>query len=619
MGPSTRQNFPALFLVMLWIIGGVAVAPADARQARVRASDPPYFVGLPVQIEVVAEGFTTDSPPVCSPPIPPPGVTLRFVGQSANSSVRIRINNRVQESSSSHTFIFVALAEKPGLVELGPFTVAQDQADTTTAALNLDFREVGINPDMRIVVETPPGPFYVGQRVPITIQWWYAGDIKSLHYEALSIRSPLFDLFTFEDTPPRDGNRLPLETEAGRIAINAEVTEQAFNGRKFLVVSAKRTMQIDRVVDGPPIPLHATALVITRWQRGFFGSSPAAFRPIRTEGKPVKITITPLPLDKAPPGFGGAVGHGFSISAEADRSVVQEGDPIKVTVTVRGDANMQHISLPPLDTEAAQPGTGISPQDFRFLETLPAGEVFAEGQAKRFEITLEPLDISITQIPPLLFAWFDPATRRFESAKSDPIALSVTAAKMIGVTDVVRQESSSSETPEQATAQADPQPAELSTAPPAREGRIDLSGADLSICKDPPTLLAHDDDRFGGTKVLVIVYGGSLLSVAIALWRRRKSRLDPRVVAMRKVARDQVRCIRRAARLPRQEAARQIAAALRRLAPMTQAGHRADIDRLVAACDVLAYARGEEDAPAFDQDMHANAMKIAHKVTVEHA
>lgn len=595
----------------------------EAQQARIAIDRAPHHVGIPATIEVTAEGFGTDKAPSCTPPDTPPGLTLKSLGQRPSSrSVRIQINGRLQRSESSYTFLYIALADSPGTFEIGPFSLIQGKQTAKTRPLTMQFQDIALDPNMRVAIKAPPGPYYVGQRVPITVEWWYAGNIDELSYENLSIRSPLFDMFRFEDTSPRKGTRLPLETSAGKIAVNADVDERLLNGRRFLVVSARRTMRIDQAVSGAAIPVHATAQIVTRWQRDFFGGRiPAGYRPIRTKGKPVDIHVEPLPLDDAPPGFAGAVGHGFSITAEADRSVVQVGDPITVTLTVRGDTDMNHIILPPLKTHSVRPGTGIVPSKFRLSDESPSGTVIEEGRAKRFKITLRPRDASISQIPPLLFSWFDPTTKSFETTQCDPIALKVTDARMIGAEDVVGQQPvqdapDGHHPPLDNGADGPPRGQEMIDVPSVKRPH-DLSGADLSICKDQPLLLTDHAQRYGGVKIRTTIYIGSILFLLMAAWLRHRNQLDPHLLKTRKMVREQLRHITHADRLPKQEAADKIASALRLIAPLAASTERDDIDRVVAECDVMSYARGDDGQSGFDRDMHDRAMKIARKIAVE--
>lgn len=596
---------------------------AYGQQARIAIDRGPHHVGIPMTIEITAEGFRAGTTPSCTPPEPPPGLVLKSLGQRPSSrSFSIQINGRVQRSENSYTFLYIALADSAGTFKIGPFSVEQGKETKKTQPLTVHFNEVVLDPNMHVGIEMPPSPYYIGQRIPITVEWWYAGDFDELSYETLSIRSPLFDMFRFEDTPQRTGNQLPLETNDGKIAVNADVAERTRNGRKFLVVSAQRTMHIDQNVSGTAIPVHATAQIVTRWQRDFFGGrSPAGYRPIRAEGNPIDIHVASLPLDDAPPGFAGAVGHGFSIAAKADRSVVQVGDPITITLTVRGDTDMNHVSLPPLTTQPTRPGTGIAPSKFRISDESPAGTVIDEGRAKRFEITLRPQDTSISQIPPLLFSWFNPTTKSFETTQCDPIALQVTNAQLIGAEDVVIQEQVGSD-PDGHSRPLDKGVEGLKQGSkmievPFDEQFHDLSGTDLSIHKNIPSLLTHNAKKYGGARVCVGIYTGSVLLLLLATWLRRRDQLDPHLVKTRKMVRAQLRHITHASRLPNQDAAGQIASALRLLSPLASGTERNEIDRIVAQCDVLVYARNDDGQSGIDRDMHDRAIQMARKVVLE--
>ena len=130
-------------------------------------------------------------------------------------------------------------------------------------------------------------------------------------------------------------------------------------------------------------------------------------------------------------------------------------------------------------------------------------------------------------------------------------------------------------------------------------------------------LLTDHAQRYGGVKIRTTIYIGSILFLLMAAWLRHRNQLDPHLLKTRKMVREQLRHITHADRLPKQEAADKIASALRLIAPLAASTERDDIDRVVAECDVMSYARGDDGQSGFDRDMHDRAMKIARKIAVE--
>ena len=80
----------------------------------------------------------------------------------------------------------------------------------------------------------------------------------------------------------------------------------------------------------------------------------------KAHGAPLDFKVLPVPSSGRPESFAGAVGSGFSLEATADRSVVRVGDPIELKIKLTGDATMETLSLPRLDSQM-----GLSVEDFQ--------------------------------------------------------------------------------------------------------------------------------------------------------------------------------------------------------------------------------------------------------------
>ena len=160
------------------------------------------------------------------------------------------------------------------------------------------------------------------------------------------------------------------------------------------------------------------------FQRDLFGGRRATrVRKWTRHGAPVVLDVKPVPTAGRPPGFGGAVGRGFSLEVAADRSVVRVGDPITLHFELRGEG-IETATLPTLSSEG-----WFSGAHFRTPEGELVGEL--DGDVKRFSAVVRVADEGVVGIPELPFSWFDPETERFESTRSRPIALSVSEGQVV--------------------------------------------------------------------------------------------------------------------------------------------------------------------------------------------
>jgi len=112
---------------------------------------------------------------------------------------------------------------------------------------------------------------------------------------------------------------------------------------------------------------------------------------VRGEG--LVLTILPLPEAGRPPGFTGAVGR-FDVRATVDRRAVQVGESLRLIFVVEGEGDLARFEAPRLE-----------------LEGFDLRGVLDEAHSKRREVTfdLAPTSAAVAGVPPLPFAFFDPA------------------------------------------------------------------------------------------------------------------------------------------------------------------------------------------------------------------
>jgi len=611
---GNQIGFRLLIVVTALLVLATAAA---AQRVRVQREQPPHYVGDFVLVRITADQFDADQPPTCTPGPMPDGILANFVKveQSRREWRQIINGVLIEHSVIAYIYDYHVVADHSGTFQISPFTVKQNGKTATTEAFVLKFNVVPVDRRMRIALDVPSGPLYTGQRVPVTIEWSYdAADFNNIITNRLYIRSPLFDLFNFEDEPvSRGDNLLPIVTDQGIVNLKAKVSNRDLDGREFFVVTATRMVNVEKpgVHDLPAITANVER--VTKWGQTLLGGRrPVSTTRISANGSPRKLVIESIPLVDAPPGFGGAVGRGFVIDVKAGRSVVRVGDPIDLTVTVRGDADLESVGLPSL-TSAGAKESGLDPKKFRIPEEQPSGTILEGGRAKQFVVPVRVLSDSVTTIPPIAYSWFDPDRRKFETTRSDPIAMQVERARMVGAADV---ENSAGESPtsDDGSGGVAVEPKQVE---PVEHGSFDLTGADLAIATDPHRLLVNDHDRFGGTATHAAIYIASMVLVLAAWWRRRAAEVDPQDKQRRRMVNAQVRQITRASTLPQREAAGQIAAALRHIAPHADASQRGQIDHLLSECDLMTYAREAESTKTIDLALHERAASVAQIVAKE--
>ncbi|WP_218934647.1 BatD family protein [Rosistilla ulvae] len=583
----------------------------DEIQTKLGAEPGPYFVGLPVTIQLTAAGLSERSVPEVE--VESDNDVLRWTLVATNpTSIRFNNNGRIA-SQTKYDFVFRFTASRPGQWEIGPFVIKDGSLRKRVDAVKINFEEVPTTDEMQIHLRVPEGPFFPEQRVPVEIEWWYAGDLANT---GVSISSPLFDTFKFEDEKPTNVREalLPIDTAEGSVDLQATVREEEVDGKRFRVFRAKRTMIPDRVGTFTIDPIQVTIRhrVIGRRQRrddsGFgFGfidrvekyvKSIEAFRAV---GEPKTIVIGGFPKAGQPESFSGAVGKGFSIDVTADRTVVRVGDPIRLNVRLRGSGNLKGASLPPLSADG-----GMDPKRFR----LPSGDIPGQlgEDEKTFSVAVRVEDESVSEIPSIAYSWFDTDAKQYRTARSAPIALRVMPADMISAEDVV---SASPDPSSEGAGESVGSNSGPATETVAAQKRYSLSGADLAIESNPAELLSTATQSVSPVIVQTGAYLTGIAMVLLALVDRRRSQADPIAAQRRRVASEQTAAIVAAAGKPQRQGANEVAAALRALLASQPEFERASTEALIGQCEALVYQPVSEGNDSLSPDLVEQAKQLA--------
>ena len=592
-------------------------------QVQVATEEPPHYAGVGMIVQLTVEGLEANPQPKCVISDLPAQVRANLLTMTPQVMQQMyqQGGKIIRVKRVIHKIQFRVTADEPGDYEIGPFKITQGNVEKQVDAIRLSFQAVPETEDVKVKLILPESA-YPDQRVPVKVEWWFAGDPENL--SKLSIRSTLFDQFRFapDKQLQRGDSSMPIQTAQGELDLAATVRREEDGERTFTVLSAERTMVPDRPGRFKINPIVSTVELVTEWERrqsnsifddSFFGGSgslrPAKVEMFKATGDPINFEVKPFPAANKPASFTGTVGKGFSLDVAADRTVVRVGDPIRLTIRLRGDGNVQGASLPPLSSDG-----GLNPSKFRLPESDIAGAIQKDG-SKEFTVSIRVKDESINEIPAIAYSWFDAENEQYRTARSDPIALRVDTAVRVGADSVVSNQPaiSSSNSPADRTSQ--------STSSPART--FSLTGADLAIEPDPAKLLGVRSGLLGSTSVQAASYllGAFLLLVALFDYRRRL--VDPEQLRQTELVRQQSRRIQKAHDLAGKEAAREIAEALRQTLaefPNADQTDQSQVRSIMSRCESITYQPDGSGEAKVDSDLVQDALQavkqLAERVSV---
>lgn len=138
-----------------------------------------------------------------------------------------------------------------------------------------------------------------------------------------------------------------------------------------------------------------------------------------TKSNELEVEVMPLPAGQ-PENFSGAVGK-FELNMRASQPTVLPGDMVKIILTISGTGNIPLLIPPeiqwPKQVDTADP---IVREEYnKYVFPL-------EGQ-KTFEYSFTAPDTGEYIIPAVKLSYFDPASKKYQSVRSDSVIINVKA------------------------------------------------------------------------------------------------------------------------------------------------------------------------------------------------
>ena len=420
-GHGTKSMAPLLtirirFLLAIAFAACVTLS-ARAQSVRIEAASTGAYVDEPLRLTVTirnSDGYEGPAVPSVD------GVEIRRLpGEETSSMTRI-VNGR-RSTETTVGIRFEAIPRRTGDFTIPPFTVVIDGKEYRTEPVRFtaSVSETG-NLLLVRVTGSPERPF-VGQRGTIDLEI----AIRAYRDEKLGILLDEGAMWSLVDGRSSDwGIWFPalqqLESERRR----PRGLVRTIDGEEYLVYTISK--EFDPIVAGPPEigEVRVRMNYPTALRRGndlFFENrlTLAASRPISAAPSAIEVEAQSPPVEGRPPSWNGAVGA-FEIVAVARPTEVSVGDPITLSMRIvdrSGEAGLEGVLAPPF---AEQPEFA---RGFRVPRDAPSGTV--EGDAKVFTQTVRALDDGVREIPPIEFAYFNPATESYEVVRSKPIPISV--------------------------------------------------------------------------------------------------------------------------------------------------------------------------------------------------
>jgi hypothetical protein len=253
----------------------------------------------------------------------------------------------------------------------------------------------GLNPEEAffILAETDKTKVYVGEQLTVNFYLYTRGQIRDID----TLKYP--DLHGFWKEEIEMATRLNFE----QAVVNGIPYQRALlvSYALFPIKAGKSTID----------PYKAKCTVVTPSNFGF--GRPYQFT---KASRPISIEVMEIPTAGRPANFSGAVGH-FRVNAHFEPPTGAVNQPVTLRVRFEGQGNAKLVELPKIDL----------PPSFEMYDQKNQSKFMRDGTSfKDFEVQIIPREPGVFNIPAVSMAVFDPKSRSFTQAASQPLNITVT-------------------------------------------------------------------------------------------------------------------------------------------------------------------------------------------------
>lgn len=210
------------------------------------------------------------------------------------------------------------------------------------------------------------------------------------------------------------------------------------NGKNYQCVTWSQYVMFPQMtgkLEIPSITFNGTVIQQNRNVDPFeaFFNGGSGYIEVKRSIKAPAVSIQVDPLPDRPTGFSGGVGK-FNISAQADKTELKANDPVTIRVVVSGTGNMKLLKQPVINF----------PKDFDTYDAKITDKTRLTTNGVEGNMVYDFLAVPRNQgtyvIPPVEFIYYDIATDKYKTLKTDSFKLVVTKGDKVTAYDVHHDE-----------------------------------------------------------------------------------------------------------------------------------------------------------------------------------
>ncbi len=416
-------------ILKLFLIVSVALAAVSAANAEVKlelqVSDTSLEMGDEMTVQLKADGVEGNAV-LLLPKVD--GLMFRQLGTPSSSSQTTIINGKVSRFSGLVFNIGIS-ASKKGLYQVPGIGISYQNQSYPGEPFTVRVVSPDAQSSMKVSLSVSRKQVFPDEPVIIMLKWYLQDSIQDYTF-----RFPLLE--------QKDRLQLQLEKSAGAGAtreLNVSGYTIPFQQEKESIGAEQYTVYHTslRVYPSEPGPFNIPAASVramvkrgTELKRDFFNRLVRApkLQRIFAVSDALSVQVRELPEKGRPAWFTGGIGS-FNIQLSSKQTRVRIGDPIELSIRISGQGRLSKIEQPVL-TEIPE-----IKDNFVVVDNLQPGDILEDSIT--FRQVVRARDETVTRIPPIRFAYFDPQQEQYMTVESNEISIKVLPSKQITDADII--------------------------------------------------------------------------------------------------------------------------------------------------------------------------------------
>ncbi len=404
-----------LLLIVLFL---AAVTGLHARELSLSAEleQDQIWLGDSVRLTLYLQG----SEKAISPELFIPDVDIEPLGGTVRSSRSVtNINGHVTETvRKAYVYNFRLTPETSGRITVPGIEVEVDGIRLVTKELNLNVKRPQATNDFSLELQYEKDKIFLDELCRLKVSFFYSRSLRSL-----DIRIPGLEEINYEGTSgsPND-ERYEINLNGSPVVFSRDDRGNTAGLSAVLVLHPDEAGVISLY------NASASFEGVTGYQnvQDFFGriQQQEVYDRMVIPGNRARAEVEPFPVRGQPDDFFGLSGN-ISLDVSIEPREVHIGDPVTLNLKVSG-MNNPEIVIPELGSYL---GRGIDVPDTRSSAKI-AGNTCTVTQTIRIN------DISVEQVPPIKFSYFNTETEEYEYAVSAAVPVKVLDTRVLTASEL---------------------------------------------------------------------------------------------------------------------------------------------------------------------------------------